>query len=127
TVTSRLWDLSDGPGTPDASTGVDDDAVEVGDNYAWAIEHNYLTSTPASNPETVEDYYQGWFALNGAGFLQAGIDGIFVTLAKMPFYADALEPDNTIANAHPITPLPHGLAAGHVVISELDLGPKDAT
>src|SRR4029453_18267197 len=77
-------------------------------------------------PETVEDYYQGWFALNGAGFLQAGIDGIFVTLAKMPFYADALEPDNTIANAPPITPLPHGLAAGHVVISELDLGPKDA-
>ncbi len=126
-VTSALWDLLDGPGTPDASLGSDDDPVEVGDDYAWRIEHDYLPSLPPGNPVTVEDYWQGWFALNGADFMRAGLEEIFVTLARMPFAADALEPDNTIASAGSIVPLAHAVSpAGKVVINEIDLGARDA-
>jgi len=125
-VTSALWDLMDGPGTPDATPGVDDDPVESTDAIAWNIEHNYLNPLPASAAITVEDYYQGWFALNGPGYLQTGLDAIFVTLAKMPFYLDPHEPDNGIANAGTITPVAHTLAAGRVVINEIDMGPLDA-
>lgn len=125
-VTSALWDLLDGPGTPDASPGTDDDMVEVSDTYAWNIEHDYLVSLPAGNPVTVEDYYQGWFALNGPGFMKTGVDDIFVTLAKMPFYPDGFESDNTLSTAGTITPLAHNLTAGHVVINEIDLGAADA-
>lgn len=125
-VTSALWDMLDGPGTPDATPGVDDDIMEVADDYAWDIENGYLVSMSAGNPLTVEDYYQGWFALNGAGFMQSGMGQIFVTLARMPFAIGAFEPDNTTAAAPTITPLAHTLAAGHVVINEIDLGAADA-
>jgi len=123
-VTSALWDIVDGASTPDESPGTDDDPVDVSDSYAWNIEHNYLRSIPAHI--TVEDYYQGWFALNGATFMKAGMDSIFVGLAKMPFQPDAAEPDNAIATARAITPVAHTAAAGHMVINEIDLGAQDA-
>jgi len=123
-VTSALWDLLDGPSTPDFSAGSDDDMVEITDDYAWRIEHDYLVSM--GNPITVEDYYQGWFVLNGAGFMQAGMDQIFVTRAKMPFFSDAFESNNTLATATEIGPVPYQLAAGRVVINELELGATDA-
>lgn len=126
-VTSALWDLLDGPITPDFSPGVDDDFVEVDDSYAWAIEHTYLPGLPSGNPVTVEDYWQGWFALNGVGFMQAGLEHIFVTLARMPFAADGLEPDDAIASAGSVAPLLHAVSpGGKVVINELHLGPLDA-
>lgn len=125
-VTSALWDLTDGAVSPDATPGSDDDIVETTDAVAWSIEHVFLPSPArAGNPLTVEDYYQGWFALQGAGFQQAGMDQVFVTLARMPFIADASEPDNAIATAQPITPLPYTLANDHIVINELDMGPLD--
>ena len=123
-VTSALWDLVDGPETPDDSPGVDDDAVDVSDSYAWNIEHNYLTTLTANI--TVEDYYQGWFALNGPTFMKAAVDAIFIGLSQMPFYPDAAEPDNSLPNAKPIVPQPHLANTGHVVINELDLGSQDA-
>ncbi|MEO5616557.1 MAG: lamin tail domain-containing protein [Candidatus Eisenbacteria bacterium] len=126
-VTSALWDLMDGPGTPDATPGTDDDLVEVDDSYAWAIENSYLPSIPSGNTVTVEDYWQGWFALNGAGFMRSGLENIFVTLAKMPFIADGLEPDGTLATAGTITPMAHTVSGtGKVVINELHLGALDA-
>ncbi len=125
-VTSALWDLTDGPATPDATPGQDDDPIEAGDDVAWTIEHVFLPQPArAGNPLTVEDYYQGWFAVQGAGFQQAGMDHIFVSLARMPFIGDGFEPDNAIATARPITPAPYALGNNRVVINELDLGPLD--
>lgn len=125
-VTSALWDLMDGPNTPDATPGSDDEILEANDSVAWGIEHDFLPDPArAANPLTVEDYYQGWFALQGAGFMQAGMDQIFVTLAKMPFIADGFEPDNGIASAGSIVPMPYSLGNDRVVINELDLGPLD--
>ncbi len=125
-VTSALWDMMDGPGTPDATPGTDDDPMEAGDDVAWDIEHDYLRSIPLTNPETVEDYYQGWFAVKSTGFQQPAMDHVFVTNAQMPFIGDAFESDDVAASAQPIVPVAHGVdAAGHVVISEIDLGAAD--
>src|SRR5206468_6391230 len=89
-VTSALWDLVDGPETPDDSPGVDDDPVDVSDSYAWDIEHNYLLNITSNI--TVEDYYQGWFALNGAGYMKPGLDSIFVGLSSCPSIPTAPSP-----------------------------------
>lgn len=126
-VTSALWDMMDGPSSPDATPGVDDDALEAADSDAWQIEHVYLKAMSAANPLTVEDYYQGWFATKGAGFAQAGMDGIFVGLARMPFAADGFEDDGSLATARPVTPVPYTTApGGRVVINEIELGAADA-
>jgi hypothetical protein len=126
-VTSALWDLLDGPSTPDATPGFDDDGVEASDAVAWDIEHDVLPANAPSDKVTVEDYYRGWFTVNGAGFQQAGLDQIFVTLAKMPFIRDAFESDDTPSTATTIAPVAHAVSAtGKVVINELDLGATDA-
>jgi len=123
-VTTMLWDLVDGPETPDETPGTDDEPVSVSDAYAYNIEHHYLR--PIASGLTVEDYYQGWFAQNGPAFMKTGVDSIFIGLGLCPWYSDASEPDNALATAKPIVPLAHTAAVGHVVISELDLGSQDA-
>lgn len=126
-VTSALWDMMDGPSTPDATPGVDDDGLEATDSDAWQIERVYMRAMPVANALTVEDYYQGWFATRGAGFAQSAMDQIFVTLARMPFAADGFENDGTIATARTIPAVPYTVSAGgKVVISEVELGAADA-
>ncbi len=126
-VTSALWDMMDGPSSPDATTGTDDDDLEAQDGDGWQIEHDYMRALSAANPLTVEDYYQGWFATKGAGFQQAGMEKIFVALARMPFAPDAFEADGTTASARPVTPVPYAVnPGGTVVVSEVDLGAADA-
>jgi hypothetical protein len=125
-VTSALWDMMDGPSTPDATPGVDDEALEAGDDQGWDIEHGWLRSVPATNAITVEDYYQGWFALFGSA-QAAGMEQAFVTLARMPFVADAAEPDDAPATAQPIAVVPYATSpGGTVVINEIELGAADA-
>lgn len=126
-VTSALWDMVDGASTPDATPGVDDDPMEMSDGSAWTIERQYLPSVPTANAITVEDYWQGWFAVNGAGAQLANMQAVFVTNAGMPFIADTSEPDGDHASARPIVPVPQAVSvSGHVVINELHLGPLDA-
>ncbi|HEX7879020.1 MAG TPA: lamin tail domain-containing protein [Candidatus Eisenbacteria bacterium] len=126
-VTSAQWDLVDDASTPDETPGIDDDQVGVSDAVCFNIEHNWLPGLPASNVVTIEDYYQGWYAQNGANYLRAGVDDIFLNLSLMEFYADGYEPDGTPAQATAITPLAYTVTPGaHLVISELDLGAQDA-
>jgi hypothetical protein len=126
-VTSAQWDLVDGPGTKDETPGVDDDGMQVADTTTWAIEHTYLPSIPSGNIVTVEDYYQGWFAQHGAGFMKPQVDHVFVDLALMEFYEDTFEPDNTTANAPLVVTQPYTVSpTGHVVLNEFDLGSQDA-
>ncbi|NNF06162.1 MAG: hypothetical protein HKN21_05325, partial [Candidatus Eisenbacteria bacterium] len=126
-VTSILWDLVDAPNTVDLTPGFDDDNLAVGLPTTWAIETVYLPSLPASNALTVEDYYNGWFDVNGAGFMQSEIDNIFVTLNATEFIEDAFEPDNSTSNASALVPVAHNAGpGGGIVISEVDLGVQDA-
>ena len=126
-VTSALWDMMDGPSSPDATPGVDDDAMEAQDQDGWQIEHVYLRSLPTANAITVEDYYQGWFATKGPGHQQGAMDNVFVALARMPFAADPFEDDGALATARPVVPVPYGTTpGGKVVINEVELGAADA-
>lgn len=126
-VTSALWDMMDGAITPDATPGVDDDIMEAGDAAAWQIENSYLPSLPVGNAITVEDYWQGWFALNGSSFQRAEMEQGFVELAKMPFRGDGFEADDGIATASSIGTIAHTVSpTGRVVINEIDLGARDA-
>ena len=126
-VTSALWDMADGPSTPDATPGVDDEPLEVSDGALWGIEHSYLPSVPTANAITVEDYWQGWFARNGSTTLLSQMQAAFVGNAKMPFVLDAAEPDNNVATARSISTVAYTLpAVGHVVIDEIHMGPLDA-
>jgi len=119
--------MCDGPSTPDATPGVDDESFETTDTQAWGIEHDYMQAMAPTNPLTVEDYYQGWFARNGAGFQLAGMNQVFVTNALMPFYPDALEPDDTPQAARPIVPVPYATSGtGKVVLDEIEMGAADA-
>jgi len=126
-VTSAQWDLVDDAGTPDETPGVDDDQVGVNDAIPFAIERIWLPGLPAGNAVTIEDYYQGWYAQNGANFMRAGVDDIFFNLSLMEFYPDSYEPDGTAAQATSIAPLAYSVTTGaHLVISEIDLGAQDA-
>lgn len=125
-VTSAMWDLVDGAASPDGSPGVDDEPADEGGAFSWEVTEVYMTAQGDLEPLTIEDFYQGWFAQHGPGFLQSAVDSAFIGLAGMEFYADAFEPDDTPATATLVTPLSYGTAlTGSVVINEVDLGPID--
>ncbi len=126
-VTSAQWDLVDGPGTADESPGVDDEPADDDGSLSWAVLTGYLPTLSApAHWITVEDFYRGWFAVHGPGYLQDAVDSAFVGLAGMPFLADAAEPDDEIAQAPAAGLLHYSVSAGGgVVLNELDLGSED--
>ncbi len=127
-VTSVMWDIVDGVDTPDESPGVDDEPGDDSGALSWAVLQNYMTLQGGpGNWITIEDYYDGWFATHGAGFMQAEVDSAFIGLACMKFFADANEPDGDIGSAPLETVLRFTSIAGSgVKINEIDQGPNDS-
>ncbi len=127
-VTSALWDLVDGPGTPDESPGSDDDPADGTGGDTWAVFSQYVrTLSPPEHWITVEDFYRGWFAVHGAWFGEAGIDSVFAGLQHMPFRADGHEPDDAASSAPAAVPESYAVrSGGGVVVNECDLGASDA-
>lgn len=126
-VTSAQWDLVDAADSADETPGVDDDGIAVGHDLTWAIERVYLPGLAPSNPVTVEDFYQGWYASHGPEFMRAQVDEVFVVKARMEFELDDFEPDGTLATASSVIPVAHNVSpAGRVVINEIELGAQDA-
>lgn len=66
-VSSILWDIYDTPIR-------DDDSLSSGAGYIWNIFDNYITNDMDC---VLEDFYNGWFAQNGANFHKAEINSIF--------------------------------------------------
>jgi len=125
-VTSVMWDLVDGPSTPDESPGVDDEPGDETGVYSWDVLLNYMTTLVApANWITIEDFYRGWFVRHGAGFLESEVDSSFVGLGKMPFYVDAYEPDDDPAQVGAALLNTYATTGGGVVINEIDLGSED--
>jgi hypothetical protein len=125
-VTSAMWDVVDGTTTKDESPGVDDENQDDTGTRSWQVLQNYLAPITPPNWITVEDFYRGWFVVNGAGFQQAQMESAFVGLAKMPFKEDGLEQNDDIAHASTATPQSYSVAGGGgVVLNELDLGSED--
>ena len=125
-VTSAMWDVVDGTTTKDESPGADDETQDDTGTKCWQVLRNYVAPLIPPNWITVEDFYRGWFVVNGAGFQQAQMESAFVGLAKMPFKEDAIEQNDDILHASTVTPLAYSVAGGGgVVLNELDLGAED--
>lgn len=123
-VTSAMWDLVDGPTTPDGSPGSDDDPLDDSGVLVWDVLRNYMPVRGAVDWLTVEDFHDGWFVRHGADFQRPELDGIFVTEARMPLAIDGHEPDDDLAHASPIIPLVHLTTPdGGVVINEIGIDP----
>jgi hypothetical protein len=91
---------------------------------AWSIEHEYLPSCRQESV-TVEDYWQGWFSMNGevsgsrdgADLRHAGEDAV---QRLTSFEDNSIRHRSVVRCAHPVS------ASGKVVINEIDLGAFDA-
>lgn len=100
-VAAVLWDIfDDTPGEVYTNT-IGTDAVSAGMGPIWDVVHNYfLCTTCGITNASFEDFWDGWF-VRGHG-LQAEMETV-VADRKMAFKEDSFEPDDTLANAKPIT------------------------
>jgi hypothetical protein len=106
TVNAVLWDMVDGPDTPDGTPGVDDDPMDVDYAVMWDIIENYIP-LPQWSWLTLEDFWESWF-LAGYGDYDNMVElwGHW----HMEYYPDGLEPDGDMSSATPLTlqePLQH--------------------
>ncbi|MEZ4650008.1 MAG: lamin tail domain-containing protein [Candidatus Eisenbacteria bacterium] len=123
-VTSVLWDLVDGPTTPDASIGADDDALDGDGTLVWDVLRNYMPERDPVDWITIEDFHDGWFVRHGQDFERAALDQIFVDYGQMPLMVDEHEPDDDTNQANAIVPLLHLTSpGGTVVINEIGVDP----
>ena len=127
-ITSAMWDLHDGTGTPDESASVDDDAIDGTGSDVWDVLLGYMKNIPLPDIITFEDFVQGWRAVFGPAYLAPELDNILNVLNRMGFEADAQEPDDTPAAAPAATLGSYALvgAGGGVRLNEVELGAEDA-
>ncbi len=126
-VSAALWDIVDGPGTPDADPGDDDDPMQVPFSLVWKVLTRYMPMVTRPGI-SIETFWDGWFSpevQNGSLYL---MQTVFSTVNGIEFLLDAEEPDNAAAAAPGVrSPQPPPLVAGpKVLLSELDLGITDA-
>ncbi|MCA9758974.1 MAG: lamin tail domain-containing protein [Candidatus Eisenbacteria bacterium] len=124
-VTSVLWDLYDGPTTPDTTPGADDDPLDDDGTLVWDVLRNYMPARAAVDWITIEDFHDGWFVRHGQDFQRGELDQIFVDVGQMPLAKDEHEPDDDPGEANPIVPLLHLTSpSGTVVINEIGVDPE---
>lgn len=125
-VTSVMWDLVDGMGTPDESPGVDDEPGDEAGDRSWDVTANYMPERGQTDWLTIEDFHDGWFVRNGPGFMRTAVDSSFIGLGGMPFRVDEYEPDDLLSEAPAVVPLSYTAGpGGGVVINECFLGVED--
>ncbi len=100
-VFTILWDIVDGPSTPDLTTGTDDahDLLDLDDAEVWEVMTDHL---PGAANVSLEDFWDGWFlppALNG--FLAEMTD--IAGYVGVDYSEDLHEVNDSIAGATPVT------------------------
>ncbi|MBI4160964.1 MAG: pre-peptidase C-terminal domain-containing protein, partial [Acidobacteria bacterium] len=99
-VYTALWDIADGPCTPDETPGADEpfDFLALDDRELWEVMTDYI---PTASWISLEDFWDGWFGpgiSNGFGEeMIAVFDEVIVE-----FYPDAFEENGTTATARPV-------------------------
>jgi hypothetical protein len=106
-VQAALWDIEDGPATPDPWPGVDDDPLTLSRSLTWSV----VSSWPSAGPSvTLESFWDSWFAAPFVYGHLPEMESVFGALGA-EFYPDALEGDGTPARATPLaldgTPVHH--------------------
>ena len=126
-ITSAMWDLHDGNGSPDESAGADDDAIDGTGSDVWDVLLGYMAPLPAAQIITFEDFVQGWRTVFGPAYLATEFDFIMNTLNSMGFKDDAQEQDDTALTATTVSLGSYSLigAGGGVVLNEIEPGAED--
>jgi hypothetical protein len=99
-VFSFLWDIADGPATPDTTPGTDDahDLLAMPDSEIWSVMTGYFRS---ASSRSLEDFWDGWFlppALNGS---RADMIDLADPLG-IEYFEDASEANDTAPQAFSI-------------------------
>lgn len=104
TVFAAIWDLMDGPGTPDESPGVGEpwDMLQDQDAAYWKDFTQYI---PTAVNISLEDFWDGWFTPAIAGGHYPEMVSIFRQIG-VEYFPDAYEPDDVLGEARLITPGP---------------------
>ncbi len=126
-VTSAMWDLTDGPSTPDESPGVDDDSLDGDGTDVWAVLSGYMATLPFEESISFEDFVQGWKSIHGPTYFSAELDEILNDINSMGFEPDIHEPDDEIAAVATIVVGSFDLVgpSGGVVINEINVSSTD--
>ncbi len=121
-VVAALWDIFDGPATPDATPGVDDDPLDGSASDMWAT-FEELANLDPGEIITFEDWVTAWDVANGPGYLAAELTAVLETVNQMDFAPDAAEPNDDPLSATSATVQSYSNQgpAGGVVINEIDL------
>jgi len=103
-VFAALWDLWDGPATPDESPGSEEpwDLLQGLDAAYWKVMTLYL---PTAQNVSLEDFWDGWFQPSIGNGNYQGMLSIFRTLG-VEYFPDAYELDDSIAEARTLFPGP---------------------
>ncbi len=125
-VQSLLWDIEDGPDTPDEAPALDDDALTLPRSQIWEVLTGPLkTATTVS----LEDFWEGWMNAPVANGFYEEMKAVFGALG-VEYFPDALEPDGSVAQATDLpldgTPAHHTFyGAGDVDYHRLTLAAGD--
>lgn len=99
-VANCLWDIMDGPSTPDFDQGVEEvyDLLVGMDMDIWEVMTIYI---PTASSITLEDFWDGWFSSGIANSFMAAMEQIFSQFF-VEFFPDSAEPNNSAATAYAV-------------------------
>lgn len=98
-VQSALWDMTDGPDTPDFTPGIDDEpGYEVMRTFdeTWLV--TSLLMATLSEPQTFEDFFDMWNT-NITNPQTETLRELFYKNQNIQYFPDSFEIDNTLAQA----------------------------
>jgi len=98
TVLAALWDLVDGPSTPDSTPGEEPwDLLQGLDREYWKVMTTYLP-TPSVANISLEDFWDGWFHPSVANGRYPEVLSIFRELG-VEYFTDPYEPNDLVSEA----------------------------
>jgi len=102
TVFAALWDIMDGPATPDETPGTEEpwDLLVGQDAAYWK---DFTIYMPTALNISLEDFWDGWFHPTVANGHYPEMVSIFRQIG-VEYFPDGFEPNDQISEARPISP-----------------------
>ncbi|MEW5807208.1 MAG: hypothetical protein AB1756_07690 [Acidobacteriota bacterium] len=96
-VANCLWDIIDGPTTPDFDTGTEEshDLLAAMDGDVWEVMTDYI---PTAANVSLEDFWDGWFSPSIANGFRPEMEQIFSQFL-IEFFPDSAEENNSVSVA----------------------------
>jgi hypothetical protein len=99
-VANCLWDIMDGPSTPDFDTGSEEshDLLTGIDDDIWEVMTSYI---PTAASISLEDFWDGWFSPGIVNGYRAEMEQIFAQFL-VEFFPDIAEGNNSVSAPYPL-------------------------